>query len=65
MIIHFMIEPFQYFLTVAKMGKNKAFKNAFFYFMMELKSKQGNHFKNNEEAAKAADPLWRVSLIKF
>lgn len=44
-----------------KKNKNKACKNAFFFFMMELKQRQGFNFRNMEEVSQAASPLWNVS----
>lgn len=61
--IWYLLKSIKYTFT-AKMGKSKACKNAFFFFMMELKSKQGRNFKNNEEVAKAADPLWKVNCLQ-
>lgn len=43
------------------MGKKKGGQNAFFFFMMDLKNKQGNSYKSMDEVCKAADPLWKVS----
>lgn len=56
------IKTFHACFIATKMVKKSGGRNGFFIFMMELKSKQGYNFKNNEEVSKAADPLWRVSL---
>lgn len=42
---------------------NKACRNAFFYFMLEIKQRQGRNIRNLEEAAKVAGPLWSVSFF--
>lgn len=48
------------------MGKGNTSKgrNAFYYFMLEFKSRQGRNYKSMAEAAAAADPHWQVIYSK-
>lgn len=41
-------------------GNNNKNRNAFYYFMLDFKNRQGQSFKSMAEVSMAAGPHWQV-----